>query len=238
MILIPAGEFLMGSDPQKDKDARTEEQPQHTIHLPNYYLAKTPVTNAQYATFIQETTHNQPHHWANSYPPPGKADHPVIYVSWYDAIAYCQWLSEVTEKPYRLPTEAEWEKGARSTDGRIYPWGNQGDVARCNSRESGKNGNTPVDAYPKGASPYGVLDMVGNIWEWTRSLWGTRVQQADWRYPYDPHDGREEVTAANMVHRVLRGGAFSRDLQDVRCACRFSNDPRSVPNNVGFRVVR
>jgi formylglycine-generating enzyme required for sulfatase activity len=172
MILIPAGEFLMGSDPSVDKDAWYSEQPQHTLYLPDYYLAETPVTNAQYAAFVQATDHTPPEHWVGGEPPEGKKDHPVVNVSWHDAMAYCRWLAGVTGKPYCLPSEAQWEKGARGSDGRIYPWGNQWDAERCNSWEGGKRDSTSVWAYPQGASPYGLLDMAGNVFEWTRSLWG------------------------------------------------------------------
>ena len=125
MILIPAGEFLMGSDPRVDKAAREDEQPQHTLHLPDYYLAKTPVTHVQYAAFVHATSHQWPDHWKGRKPPRDKEDHPVVYVSWHDAVAYCNWLAEVTDKPYRLPSEAEWERGARGSDRRIYPWGSR-----------------------------------------------------------------------------------------------------------------
>jgi formylglycine-generating enzyme required for sulfatase activity len=135
MILIPAGEFLMGSDPQKDSDTEDNEQPQHLLYLPDYYLGKTPVTNAQYRAFVQATGYQRPEDWAKGRPPRDKEDHPVVNVSWYDAVTYCRWLSEVTGKSYSLPSEAEWEKGARGTDGRIYPWGNQWDETRCNSSQ-------------------------------------------------------------------------------------------------------
>jgi len=212
MVLIPAGDFLMGSDPSVDKYARDDEQPQHTLYLPDYYLAKTPVTNAQYAAFVEATTyHRQPGGWEHGKPPSGKEDHPVVWVSWHYAVAYCNWLAEVTGRPYRLPSEAEWEKGARGTDGRIYPWGNQWDAKRCNTREGGKGDTTPVGAYPQGASPYGLLDMAGNVWEWTRSIHKS--------YPYDPDDGREDLEAEG--DRVLRGGAFRNRRWYVRCACRI-----------------
>jgi formylglycine-generating enzyme required for sulfatase activity len=221
MVLIPAGEFLMGSDPNVDKTARDDEQPQHTLYLPDYYLAKTPVTNAQYVAFVQATYH-QPIHWKYGKPPRGKEDHPVVHISWHDAVAYCRWLSEVTGRPYRLPSEAEWEKGARGTDGRIYPWGNQWDVKRCNTG----GGTTPVGAYPQGASPYGLLDMAGNVREWTRSIYRD--------YPYDPNDGREDLEAEGS--RVLRGGAFFSGRWFVRCACRGRDFPGSRNRNDGFRV--
>jgi formylglycine-generating enzyme required for sulfatase activity len=228
MILIPGGEFLMGSDPSVDKDAPDGEQPQHTLYLPDYYLATEPVTNAQYAAFVEATGYDRPEHWEGVKLPSGKEDHPVVYVSWHDAVAYCNWLAEVTGKPYRLPSEAEWEKGARGTDGRIYPWGDQWDAKRCNSREGGKGDTTPVRAYPEGASPYGVLEMAGNVWEWTRSIYKD--------YPYNPEDGRENLEAAGT--RVLRGGAFYSSARSVRCARRRGCVPFNFFSGyLGFRVV-
>jgi formylglycine-generating enzyme required for sulfatase activity len=221
MVLIPAGEFLMGSDPSVDQDALDDEQPQHTLSLPDYYLAKTPVTNAQYAAF-EQATYGQPNHWEG-----GQEDHPVVYVSWDDAVAYCRWLSEVTGRPYRLPSEAEWEKGARGTDGRIWPWGNQWDAKRCNTGESDKGDTTPVGAYPQGASPYGLLDMAGNVCEWTRSFYRS--------YPYDPDDGREDLEAVGA--RVLRGGSWHLDRDVARCVGRGWHDPDYSDDFIGFRLV-
>jgi formylglycine-generating enzyme required for sulfatase activity len=236
MILIPAGEFLMGSDPRKDKDARDNEQPQHTLYLPDYYMARTAVTNAQYAAFVYATGHEQPILWEGGKPPTGKEDHPVVFVSWHDAVAYCDWLAEVTGKPYRLPSEAEWEKGARGTDGYIYPWGNQWDEERCNSGEDDEWHTTPVGAYPEGASPYGLQDMAGNVWEWTRSLWGEDDYRASFKYPYDPEDGREDLEAGGF--HVLRGGSFYFDRTAVRCAFRGGpDDSFSDGEDFGFRVV-
>jgi formylglycine-generating enzyme required for sulfatase activity len=227
MVLIPAGEFLMGSDPSVDKTAEDNEQPQHILSLPDYYLAKTPLTNAQYAAFVQATGHKQPRHWEGGKPPKGKEDHPVFYVSWHDAMAYCNWLAEVTGKPYRLPSEAEWEKGARGSDGRIYPWGNRWDAERCNNLQGGPLDSTPVGAYPEGASPYGLLDMAGNVWEWTRSLYRD--------YPYDPEDGREDVKAKGG--RVLRGGSWYSSLVGARCIVRVRYVPDVSYYFIGFRLV-
>ncbi|GEM_PF-1394355 len=228
MILIPAGKFLMGIDLEKDKIASPDYWTQHILYLPNYYLAKTPVTNAQYAVFVQTTGRNQPHHWEGDNPPRDRQDHPVVNVSWHDAIAYCKWLSEVMGKPYRLPSEAEWEKGARGTDGRIYPWGNRWDVMRCNTREVGMGDTTPVGAHPQGASPYGLLDMVGNVWEWCSSLYQP--------YPYNPDDGREDSEANGP--RVLRGGSWAYVSKEVaRCSYRYDALPSSFGRDVGFRVV-
>jgi formylglycine-generating enzyme required for sulfatase activity len=227
MILIPAGDFLMGSDPAKDKDARDNEHPQHTLPLPDYYIARTPITNAQYAAFVNAMNHKQPKHWKRGAPPTGKENPPVVYVSWYDAVAYCDWLAQLTGKPYRLPSEPEWEKAARGTDGRIYPWGDEWDPQLCNTKESGIGDTTPVGAYPQGDSPYGLLDMAGNVWEWTRTL------HRD--YPYDPRDGREDLEAAAL--RVVRGGSFHHSRESARCAVRDWDFPGSVWNSFGFRVV-
>ena len=227
MILIPAGEFLMGSNPQKDKHARDNEQPQHTLYLPDYYIAKTPVTNAQYAAFVETTVRDQPQHWIAGKPPRGKEDHPVWGVLWYDAVTYCRWLSQVTGKSYCLPSEAEWEKAARGTDGRIYPWGNQWDAQRCNSEEGGQGGTTPVGVYPEGASPFGALDMAGSVWEWTGSLYEL--------YPYSPGDGLEDPKARG--DRVVRGGSWFNDKRFVRCAYRNGIRPGNRDVSVGFRVV-
>ena len=238
MVLIPAGEFLMGSDPGTDRDADEEEQPQHTIYLPDYYLAKTPVTNAQYAAFVQATGHRQPKHWKGRKPPEGKEDHPVVYVSWHSAVAYCNWLSQVTGKTHRLPSEAEWEKAARGTDGRLWPWGNRWDPHKCNSHEAGPREPTPVGQYsPDGDSPYGCADMAGNVWEWTRSLWGWNFAKPDFGYPYDPGDGREDLKTGDHIARVLRGGAFFNEVGSVRCACRLGYSPNHRSRDFGFRVV-
>ena len=236
MILIPAGEFLMGSDPRKDKDASGDEQPQHRLYLPDYTMARTPITQAQYAAFVQATGRRapnmdadwvQPYNWSGTTPPGGKEDHPVVLVSWHDAVAYCHWLAEATGKPYRLPTEAEWEKAARGTDGLIYPWGNEWDPQRCNFGEGGSGGTTAVGTYPRGASPYELLDMAGNVWEWCSSLHRG--------YPYRADDGREDSGASGS--RVVRGGSFLFHRYGARCAVRLSYNPDNRDYNLGFRVV-
>jgi formylglycine-generating enzyme required for sulfatase activity len=236
MILIPAGEFLMGSDPQKDKDARADEQPQHTLYLPDYYLAKAPVTNAQYEAFVTAPDHHEQGSWRSQGGLEGKEDHPVVGVAWYRAVAYCRWLSEVTGNAYSLPSEAEWEKAARGMDGRIYPWGDEWDPKRCNSREGGPLDTTSVQAHPDGASPYGILDMAGNVSEWTRSIWG--------KYPYNAKDGRERLERLDSFSRLTglgppsrRGGSFYGNRRDVRCAVRLKGSRGGRDWNIGFRVV-
>ena len=229
LITIPAGEFLIGSDPEKDGLAYDDEQPQHTLYLPKYQIARTPVTNARYAVFVQATGHRQPKRWEGGQPPRDKAEHPVLNISWDDALAYCRWLSEVTGESYGLPSEAEWEKAARGTDGRIYPWGDEWDTERCNTWDSGLRSTTPVVSYPQGVSPYGVLDMAGNAWEWTRSHYEP--------YPYIPDDGREELETTAHVSRVLRGGAFNYNWRYARCAYRSRLHPTNSIDDRGFRVV-
>jgi formylglycine-generating enzyme required for sulfatase activity len=230
MVPIPAGEFLMGSDPTRDQGVRNDEQPQHRLYLPDYRIARTPVTNAQYLAFVQAAGRAPPVHWVGGRPPQGKEDHPVVYVNCYEALVYCLWLAQVTGVPYTLPSEAEWEKAAgwdaASGRKRIYPWGDEWDATRCNSAESGGGGTTAVDAYPQGASPYGVLDMAGNVWEWTRSLYVG--------YLYNPMDGRENLNAVGF--RVVRGGSFAVDRSGARCALRGMVLPNGSWINFGLRV--
>jgi formylglycine-generating enzyme required for sulfatase activity len=238
MIPIPAGRFLMGSR-DRQRYAQENEQPQHALKLPRYYIAKTAVTNAQYAVFVQETDGRRPTHWGSEYgrPPIGKETHPVVYVSWHEAMKYCGWLSDVAGKPYRLPTEAEWEKAARGVDGLNFPWGNRWDRRQCNNAEDEWDDTRPVGSYPRGASPYGVLDMAGNVWEWTLSLWGADSMEPEFSYPYKPNDGREDANAGDEMRRVLRGGSFTDVAGDVRCAVRHGHLPDRRFRNVGFRVA-
>ncbi len=215
MIRIPAGEFLMGSDSTKDKDAGDNEMPQHRVYLDEYWIAKYPVTQAQYLGFVKATNQRIPDDWDKKQKAPltNKLNHPVIQVDWNDAVAYCRWLAQMTGKPYRLPTEAEWEKAARGADGRIYPWGNVvPDATRLNfNRNVGTT--TEVGKYPSGASPYGVLDMAGNVWEWV----------ADWcgeKYPSGASSpARNPAGPSSGTYRVLRGGSWYYYALDVRTAC-------------------
>ena len=227
LVQVPAGEFLMGSDPRVDKQAAGDEQPQHKLLLPEFFIGKVPVTNAQYASFVKAANRKAPTHWEKDVLPAGKAEHPVVNVSWQDAVDFCRWLSEATRRSFRLPSEAEWEKAARGGDGRIYPWGNQApDEKRCNF--GGKiGGTTPVGKYPSGVSPCGALDMAGNVWEWTSSAYKL--------YPYEPTDGREDP--GGPAARVLRGGAFLNPAVNVRCAVRARHYPYDRDRDFGFRVV-
>jgi formylglycine-generating enzyme required for sulfatase activity len=226
-VEVPAGEFRMGSRNQDEPD--DEEMPQHTVDIPyDYFIARFPVTNAQYAAYGNAKGIIHPvSGWEK------KPDHPVVNVSWDDAIAYCRWLNDVrgNELPsgvvLRLPTEAEWEKAARGTDGLIYPWGDIFDKNNCNIDEAGKNDTTSVGDYsPQGDSPYGAADMAGNVWEWTHSLFKS--------YPYKVDDGREDEDVSG-VH-VQRGGSFIGTDQLARTASRYRGD-LSFLDFVGFRVV-
>ncbi|MEB2333819.1 MAG: SUMF1/EgtB/PvdO family nonheme iron enzyme [Anaerolineaceae bacterium] len=208
MVNIPAGKFLMGSDESND------EKPPREVDLPTYSIGKYPITNREYQAFVRATSRNPPRDWEGENFPPEKAEHPVAWVKWNDAVDYCTWLSKETGKQYRLPSEAEWEKAARGTDGRRYPWGDDFDSKNCNTQESGIGDTSEVGRFsPRGDSPYGCADMAGNVWEWTRSVLK--------KYPYDPNDGREDENASGS--RALRGGSFFSNQRYARCAYRFEN---------------
>lgn len=178
---VPAGDFLMGSN-----DQHSDEKPQHTVNLPDFYIAKTPVTNTQYKRFVDEQGYQAPSHWQQGQIPKDKEHHPVVNVSWRDDAAFCAWAN------VQLPSEAQWEKAARGTDGRLYPWGNQPPTEQlCNFSGSQIGDTTPVNNYPDGASPYGCLDMAGNVREWTSSLYHD--------YPYKSTYERENLEAAAPV---------------------------------------
>ena len=201
-VPVAAGTFFMGSD-----DGPDEESPRHTVNLAAYRIGKYLVTNVQYAEFLQqEKLQPLPKKagWSvRREPPQDKLDHPVIGVSWHEALAYCTWLSGKSGRKYRLPTEAEWEKAA-SWDGQKqlqYPWGDDFLQDNCNSVENNLNDTTAVDKYlPQGNSPYGCADMAGNVQEWTGTLWGSSLHQTDFPYPYRADD-REILRFADPVQR-------------------------------------
>ncbi|MFN8457356.1 MAG: SUMF1/EgtB/PvdO family nonheme iron enzyme [Anaerolineae bacterium] len=216
-VEVPAGSFWLG-----------EGKAIHQVILDAFRIARTPVTNAQYQLFVKATNHEPPRHWEEGRPPRGQESHPVVRVSWDEAIAYCDWLSRVTGKKVTLPSEAEWEKAARGDkDQRAYPWGNEFNSTKCNTAELGLGDTTPVGIFLSGASLYGCLDMAGNVWEWTRSLYAA--------YPYDPKDGREELQARGA--RVLRGGSWLDSGVRARCAFRYGDRPYLRNGLIGFRLV-
>lgn len=223
LVGIPAGEFLMGSS-ELDGMAADDEKPQHPVYLPRYEIARTPVTNAQYKAFLDATGRRAPDHWHGGQIPTGLEAHPVVNVSWEDALAFCQWAG------LRLPTEAEWEKAARGTDGRLWPWGNVApDMRRCNFNDNVR-GTVPVGQYPAGASPYGLLDMAGNVWEWCADYYDAEY--------YIKSPSEAPTGPARGLARVLRGGSWTNDARRVRAAARSSRSPVFRGENVGFRPAR
>jgi formylglycine-generating enzyme required for sulfatase activity len=249
-VEIPSGPFLMGSDSKRDSEAHRNETPQRLITLAQYWIARYPVTVAQFQAFLEDSGHKP----TNAAGEPGPVNHPVVNVSWHDAIAYCRWLTErlrrwegtpeplatrLRQEGWRvtLPSEAEWEKAARGLEGRIYPWDNKFDPARANTEDTDISGTSAVGSFPSGATPYRCLDMAGNVWEWTRSLWGKDFFNPEFMYPYNPGDGREDLVAPNSMRRVLRGGGFNDNHRYLRCAFRGRGEPYYYNRYVGFRVV-
>ncbi|MBP1466273.1 SUMF1/EgtB/PvdO family nonheme iron enzyme [Candidatus Chloroploca sp. M-50] len=247
LVKVPAGPFLMGRS-DADTMAEANEKLQHTLTLPDYWIGKTPVTNAQFRPFVEGDGYTNPAYWTKvgwewrakeRIVRPGfwnatkwnGDDYPVVGVSWFESVAYCRWLSVQTGHAFRLPTEAEWEKAARGTDGRIWPWGNTWESGRCNSKEAGHERTTPVDQYPIGASPYGVLDMAGNIWEWCAT------QQSGKRYLYQLEDEWQAAYLEADKVRKRRGGSWYSEQKFVRAS--YSNDfyPRNRNHDYGLRVA-
>ena len=189
--MIPAGDALL-------------DDPPRTFHVNVFAIARRPVTNEEFAAFVAETGH-KPSSWREG----GMLDHPAEGVTWADAVAYCRWLSVATARIYRLPDEREWEKAARGTGGRRWPWGNADDAWRANVRESGVRRTSAVGKYADGASPDGVVDLIGNVREWTNT-WA---------------DGR-----------VLKGGNYLDGLRECVPSARFR--PAESLAGHGFRVVR
>jgi formylglycine-generating enzyme required for sulfatase activity len=246
-LFIAAGEFLMGS--KEGEGASRFEKPQFTFDLPAYRIGKYPVTNEEFAVFMRETNHPVVPEivgWEGGHrPQPDQAMLPVKGITWYDALAYCLWLMEKTQRPYTLPSEAQWEKAARGTEGNLFPWGNDWQEGRfCNvdSRQV-----TPVNAYEDGASPFGCLDMVGNIREWTTTLWGRqrRSKQDErskypWKLPWKPNAGPDELKENRQVRRVTRGGTVYLGGTELRASRRASEFPYKVGltfSRTGFRVA-
>jgi len=229
LIRIPEGKFLLGSDEETDKRAYSDEQPHCRLNLPEYFIGKTSVTNAQYSVFVDANGYSTPSHWEDGQVPLGKQDHPVVNVSFRDTLVFCEWLSEESGLDVSLPSEAEWEKAARGTEGLIFPWGDRGDKRKSNTKESEIGDTTPVNKYlPGGNSPYGCLDMSGNIWEWTRSIKS--------EYPYVVNDGREDLDAPDHMPRVMRGGSWHYDRRRARCASRGWSYPLKKGISGGFRI--
>jgi len=254
-IEIPAGPFVMGADKHRNRLDHEYEQRAFKITLPAFYMARFPVTLAQFRAFVEDSgmTPNDLDCLK------GVANHPVMYASWQEALAYCEWLTgkllawaETPEalarvlkpggkggNPWRvtLPSEAEWEKAARGSDGRVFPWGDTPDSDRANCDSTGIGGPSAVGCFPGGASPYGVEELSGNVWEWTRSLWGRDPAAPTFGYPYKPDDGREDLAVESNWLRVVRGGAFSSNTWFVRAGHRDWPFAGSLNRGFGFRIV-
>ena len=267
MVTIPAGKFLLGTSENELKEITKlhkgrdyqggikRELPQHEVTLAAYAIGRYPVTNAEFRRFAEDGGYTSREHWteagwqakeSNGWKQPRYWDdnqwndpsQPVVGVAWYEAAAYCNWLAHKTGKPYRLPTEAEWEHAARGKEGYRYPWGDAWDKARCNNKESGPGRTTPVGQYPSGDSSFGVGDMVGQVWEWCSSKYGGIDLKPKFGDPYRSDDGREDLEGDDT--RILRGGSWYDDLPAAYCRCgyRFRLDPDIRYNYRGFRCAR
>ena len=226
-MCVPASEFLMGSD-----IGNTDEKPQHTVYLDEYWMGKYPVTNSQYQAFLENTRHTPPSHWKSDRVKRGAGkNHPVVNVSWLDAQAFCTWASQATGHTIRLAGEAEWEKVARGTNGRTYPWGDQKpDKTRCNFANPLflGGGTTPAGRFsPAGDSPYGCVDMAGNVWEWVNDWYDSTY------YRQSPHSS--PPGPATGSYRVLRGGSWANYESSTRSAGRYRLTPARASGSVGFR---
>jgi len=253
-VEIEKGPFVMG----EEKKSYTHDQDY------GYDIGRYPITNAQFRAFVKADGYREHRYWGaaiaamlwgrDGFTVSAPEDygelfnldnHPVVGVSWYEAMAFCAWLTEVLRQVGRLddnciitlPNEPEWEKAARGKEGSLYPWGNDPDPNLANCDETGIDTTSAMGCFPKGASLYGVEEMSGNVWEWTRSLWGEDWQKPGFDYPYKLEDGREEMEASPGMLWVLRGGSFVFDYRLARCAYRFRYDPLNRFMDIGFRVV-
>jgi formylglycine-generating enzyme required for sulfatase activity len=246
-IEIPEGPFTMGSDNRVDKQAYDSELPAHAVTLPAYFIGRFPVTVAQFRSHVEDTG-------VRPVDPDclrSAANHPVVNVSWHEALAYCDWLarklgewSEIPlalarvlrptrkgDSPWRvtLASEAEWEKAARGADRRIYPWGGPADPNKANYGDTGIGGTSAVGCFPSGVSPYEVEELSGNVSEWTRSSAGA--------YPYVPGNERESLKAGQKQDRIVRGGSFFYVSDSIRAARRSGRRPGYRSWDLGLRVV-
>lgn len=251
-VRIPEGKFSMGSD-DSNNEYLEREKPQHELHLPTFWIAKYPVTVAQFKLFAE----------INSYPfkywDKNNIDSlPIRNINWVDALSYTKWLNETIEQYvskikiedannsflkeilenrllFTLPSEAEWEKAARGIDKRVYAWGDDLDVNKLNIIDTQLGNPSVVGCFPFGS--YGLYDMSGNVWEWTRSYWGVEWDEPDCKYPYQVGSNRTESLHQNSTARILRGGSFSSKQTYARCSYRSRNYPSKGNANYGFRVV-
>lgn len=223
-VTITAGEFTMGDN---SNEAEANEKPEHQVSLSQYEISKYEVTFDQYDYFCDDTGRAEPESMAV-----GRGKHPVINISWEDANAFCAWLSgKTTGKTFSLPTEAQWEKAARGTEKFKYPWGNDSptcDLANYNNCIG--TATAEVGSYPDGGSPYGVFDMAGNVWEWCKDWYdGNYYNISGHNDPQGPVSG---------TSRVVRGGCYSSNANNIRTAERSNHDPQRSFQYIGFRICR
>jgi formylglycine-generating enzyme required for sulfatase activity len=243
-VYVAPGLFLMGED--AGPGVQDHEGPRLSIAVKAYRIGRYPVTNRQYLEFVQSTRAPTPSAlgWVlarvGQMPPQGSENLPVVGVTWDDAVTYCQWLATETKRGYRLPTEAEWEKAARGTDGRRFPWGDLFEASHCNSIESGLEERTPVGAYsPAGDSPFACSDAAGNVWEWTSTMWGLERLHPQFGPPYRADDGRERLQPIRPFRefRVCRGGSYRESAERVACAARDRRQANMRNSDCGFRIA-
>ena len=219
MLEIPGGQFTMGGSQEDSPDS---ERPEHPVNVSTVFMDAYPVTNQDYREFVNCTGHKTPIHWQRGTAPTGLARHPVVNVSWQDAKAYADWMGA------RLPTEAEWEKAARGTDERLYPWGSRFVEDRCNSNNV-VGATVMVDEYPLGRSPYGVWDLSGNAYEWCEDFYDEDYYKfSPGANPRGPEGGQE---------RVIRGGFFGETRPNVRTTHRSSAPETHTRETIGFRLA-
>ena len=240
MVQIPAGEFAMGTNYAR---ADAQDQPEHMVNLPAFFIDKYPVTNAQYARFVVQTKHRPPLDWENGKIPDDKLLHPVTMVSWYDAKAYCETYDK------RLPTEAEWEKAARGPNGNRWPWGNKMDPSRVNTYYN-IGATTQVTKYTNGASPYGVFDLAGNVSEWTGSDFapysGSKAPSSLFQAKQVKAQTAEDraMKVADLVplegvsYKVRRGGSWKSDPFATSAYHRNFSLPHYASDFFGFRCAK
>jgi formylglycine-generating enzyme required for sulfatase activity len=253
-IHIPAGEFIMGNDLSID------EQPQHTVDIPEYWIQKYPVTAQQFHIFLRESGYEPDDPKSKR----GILNHPITYVTWHDALEYCNWLNEkllpiandiilgnlLSEDQKRfwlglhnktlkisIPNEPEWEKAARGVSGWIYPWGNVFMENFANVKTTKLESTSVVGSFPNDTSIYGVKDLIGNVKEWTRSLWGLDQFDPGYKYPYNANDGRENIKFTPAIYRIIRGGDYQSLNDEVYCSRRFKQGNLNWAQEFGFRIV-
>jgi len=226
LVRVPAGEFIMGT-PDSNRDADRNEMPQHTVYLDEYQVGKYEVTVAQWRAFVEATGYEGV---SGSLTDPD--DHPVRYVNYDDAVAFCTWASQATGRNVHLPTEAQWEKAARGADGRTYPWGESRPTCEMSvfyAAEACREDTAAVGSCsPAGDSPYGVADMAGNLWEWTQDWYGQGY------YASSPESNPTGPVLG--TYRALRGGGYLSNEWRMRTASRFRGDPTFRCVDLGFRV--